>query len=115
MPDAAVGADLAEPLDRLRAVAAQIAFHLDVLVDVVAELRDLVLGEVANLRVGIEAERCSDPARRRLADAVDVRQPDLEPLLVGEIDACDACHWLTLPLLVSRIGADDHGLTVPLD
>src|SRR5918912_4360310 len=79
--DAAIGADLAEALDRLRALAAQIAFHLDVLVDVVAELRDLVLRQVANLRVRIEAERGCDAARRRLADAVDVRESDLEPLL----------------------------------
>src|SRR5581483_582430 len=49
---AAVGADLRQPLDRLRALAAQVALDLVVLVDVLAELRDLFLGEVAHLRVG---------------------------------------------------------------
>src|SRR5262249_14733897 len=76
-----VGAYLGQALDRLRPVAPQVALDLELRVDVVAELRDLVVGEVADLRVGTEAERGGDLARRRLADAVDVGQPDLEPLL----------------------------------
>src|SRR5579871_6483877 len=46
MAEPAVRADLGEALDRLGPLAAEIAFDLVVLVDVVAELRDLVLGEV---------------------------------------------------------------------
>jgi hypothetical protein len=49
--DAPVGADLAEPLDRLRAVAAQVALDLEVLVDVLAELGDLLVGQVLDLGV----------------------------------------------------------------
>src|SRR6185437_8555194 len=89
---------------------------LDVRVDEVAELRDLFVGQVLDLRVRAEAELGGDLPRGRLADAVDVRQPDLEPLLIREIDSGDACHWgLPLPLLVTRIRADDHGRAVPLD
>src|SRR5262245_26249616 len=92
MPQSAVRADLGQALDRLRPLAAKVALDLVVAVDVLAELRDLVLGEVADLRVRREPERHADLARARLPDAVDVGQPDLEPLLVGEIDACDASH-----------------------
>src|SRR6266404_1781237 len=88
--EAPVGADLGEALDRLLALAAEVTLDLDLGVDVVAEPRDLVVGEVADLRVGREAERGCDLARRRLADAVDVRQPDLEPLLVRQVDSGDA-------------------------
>src|SRR5438093_979738 len=94
MADAAVRADLAEALDRLRAVAAQVTFHLELVVDVLTKLRDLLVGEVLDLRVGIEAERERNLARRRLADAVDVRQPDLEPLLVRKIYSGDACQTI---------------------
>src|SRR5256885_3255133 len=90
--EAAVRADLGEPLDRLLALPAQVALDLELRVDVVAELRDLVVGEVADLRVGREAERGCNLPRRRLADAVDVRQPDFEPLLIGEVHSGDACH-----------------------
>src|SRR5581483_11659523 len=41
MADAAVGADLGEALDRLLPVAPEVALHLAVRVDVVAELGDL--------------------------------------------------------------------------
>src|SRR5205085_1435799 len=76
--DAPVGADLAQPLDRVRTLAAEVALDLEVGVDVVAERGDLVLGEVAHLRVGRESERRADLARARLPDAVDVREPDLQ-------------------------------------
>src|SRR5438445_205131 len=75
----------------------------------------LLVGQVVDLLVRREAELGSDLARRRLADAVDVGQPDLEPLLVGQVDSGDARQCLALPLLVARVGADDHGRAVPLD
>src|SRR5579871_2322721 len=114
--DAPVGADLGQPLDRLLPLAAQVAFDLDVLVDVVPELRDLLVGEVANLRVRVETQLGGDLPRGRPADPVDVGQPDLEPLLIRKVDAGDASHvCLSLPLLVPRVRADDHGRPVPLD
>jgi hypothetical protein len=115
MADAAVRADLREPLDRLLPVAAEIALDLELRVDVVAELRDLFVGQVLDLRVGVEAELRGYLARGRLADPVDVRQPDLEPLLVGKVDSGDSGDGSALPLLVPRVGADDHGRAVPLD
>jgi hypothetical protein len=113
--DAAVGADLGEPLDRLLPVAPQVALDLEVRVDVVAELRDLFVGEVLDLGVRAEAELDGDLAGGRLADSVDVGQPDLEALLVREVDSGDTCDGSALPLLVPRVGADDHGRAVPLD
>ena len=104
--DAAVGADLGKALDRLRALAAEVALHLEVLVDVLAKPRHLVVGEVANLRVGVQAKRGCDPTRRRLADSVDVGEPDLEPLLVGEIDSGDTCQMvLLIPVAACAAGS----------
>src|SRR6266567_4531062 len=56
MADATVGADLTKALDRLRAVATEVTFHLEVLVDVLAELRDLLVGQILDLGVGIEVQ-----------------------------------------------------------
>src|SRR6266851_6881686 len=103
MTDAAVRADLTQTLDRLRAFAAEVAFDLKLLVDVLTELRDLLVGEIFDLGVGIEAQRRGDLARRRLADAVDVRQPDLEPLLVRKIYSGDACQLVLLPVMLSSL------------
>src|SRR4029077_2642343 len=101
--DAAVRADLGEPLDRLLPVAAQVSLDLEFRVDVVAKLRDLFVGEVLDLRVRVEAEFGGDLAGRRLADPVDVGQPDLEALLVRKVDSGDARDGSALPLLVPRI------------
>jgi len=113
--DAPVGADLGQSLDRLLPVAAQVTLDLEIRVDVVAELRDLFVGEVLDLRVRVEAELGGDLARRGLADSVDVGQPDLEPLLVRKVDSGDTCDGSALPLLVAWVGAYDHGRAVPLD
>jgi hypothetical protein len=115
VPDPAVGADLAEALDRLLSVTAQVALDLEVGVDVVAELRDLFVGEVLDLRVRVKAELGGDLPGRRLADPVDVGQPDLEALLVRKVDSGDSGDGSALPLLVPRVGTDDHGRAVPLD
>src|SRR5262249_28666430 len=53
--DPAVRADLGEPLDRLLPVAAQVALDLEIRVDVVAELRDLFVRQVLDLRVRVQA------------------------------------------------------------
>src|SRR5213078_1180951 len=92
VPDPTVRADLREPLDRLGALPAQVTFDLEVLVDVLAQLRHFLVREVADLRVRIEAEADRDLVCGRLSDAVDVGQPDLEPLLVGEVHSGDACQ-----------------------
>ena len=60
MADAAVGADLGQALDRLLALAAQVALDLVLLVDVALELRDLLVGEVLDLLVGGQPERGAD-------------------------------------------------------
>ena len=43
----------------------------------------------------------------RAADAEDVTQRDLDPLLTWYIDAGDTRQVLALPLLVAGVGADD--------
>jgi hypothetical protein len=116
--ESAVGTDLLEPLDRLRALTAKVALHLEVAVDVVAKLGDLGIGEVAHLLVGREPELGADLARGRRADAVDVRQSDLEALLAREINSCNSCQFVpssALSLLVPGVRANDQHLAVPLD
>src|SRR5439155_174642 len=114
MPDPPVGTDFLETLDRLLALAAQVTLDLEIRVDVVAELRDLAVGQVAYLCVERQPELGGDSARGRTPDPEDVRERDLEPLLSGKIYACNSGH-LALPLLVSGVRADDHGPAVPPD
>src|SRR5262245_1074772 len=95
MTDAAVGADLDQALDRLLALAPQVALGRVLAVDVALELRALLVREVFDLLVRGQLERSTDLARARGADPVDVRQPDLEPLLVRKVHSGDACHWVS--------------------
>jgi hypothetical protein len=93
--DPAQAADLTEALDRLGALAAQVALDLQLAVDIGADLVDLVVGEVLHLLVRVELEHLADLLRGGLADPVDVGQPDLQALLVREVDACDSCQVTT--------------------
>src|SRR4029079_3158386 len=56
------------------------------------------------------------------ADAEDVAQGDVQPLVAGKVDTGDPCHRspflslaLALPLLVPRVRADDHDPTAAPD
>ena len=80
---AAVAADLHQALDVVRALAAEVALDGQRLLDDVAQAADLLLGEVAHVRVAVDARRLEHRVGRRAADAVDVGQPDLDPLLAG--------------------------------
>src|ERR687896_978558 len=95
--DTAVAADFGQALDCLPALTPKLTLDFEIGVDVVPELRDLLVGQVANLLVRIELQGRDDLARGRGSDAVDVREPDLEPLLGRKVDSGDACHGCLSP------------------
>src|SRR5207237_7671312 len=66
-----IGPDLDLALDVLGDVAAEVALHLEVAVDVVADPHDLLVGEVADLAAAVEAQVADDAAGAGRADAVD--------------------------------------------
>ena len=115
MAHAAVGADLDEALDVEGHLATQVAFDLVAPVDQLAQPVDLLFGEVADARVRVDVRLREDLLAGGQPDPEDVGQGDLDALFTGDIDAGDTCHRLPLPLLVLRVGADDHHGPVTAD
>ena len=97
MAKAAVAADLHQALDVHGDLAAQIALHLQVMVDVIAQGADLVFGKILDARIGVDAGRGDDLVRGRAADAVDIGQGDLNAFFPGKVYACDSCHRFNAP------------------
>ena len=60
--------------------------------DQLPEPGDFRVRQIAHPRVGADAGLGEDPVARGAADAEDVRQGDLDPLLARKIDACNTCH-----------------------
>jgi hypothetical protein len=108
-----VAADLHLPLDVLGDVTAEIALDLEVGVDTGPQAGDLLVGQVTDPGVGTDPGLGAGLLCPGLADAVDIGQRDLETLLARDVDAGNSGHVLTLPLLVSRVGADHHHAAVP--
>jgi len=106
--------DLDLALDVVLDVATEITFDGEVLVDVVSDLVDLVLGERGHLGVAVELELVADLLSGRQTDPVDVGERDLQPLLAGDVDAGDSCHVPSLLSLRTRFspgaacGAGSH-------
>jgi hypothetical protein len=112
---AAIRADLDEALDVERHLAAQVALDLVAPVDELTQPVDLLFGQVAHPRVRVDVRLRQDLLAGRQTDPEDVGEGDLHPLLAGDVDAGDTCHRLPLPLLVLRVGADDHHGAVATD
>src|SRR5712692_4356101 len=113
VPQAAVAADLLEPLDVQCHFATQIALDGEAAIDDLADLRHLRLGEVAATYRPVDARLLEHLARGRRTDTEDVAERNVNALLARDVDAGDTCHDLALPLLVLRLGADhtDRALT----
>src|SRR5690606_18190369 len=90
---ALVAPDLDLPTDVGVYLAPKITFDLVVLFDELPQLRKVVVAEVLDADVRVELSRGDDVLGAGTADAVDVGQRDLQPLLAGEVNASESCHW----------------------
>src|ERR1700678_3473229 len=161
MADSLVAADLDLPPDVGLDLAAQVTFDLVGGVDPVTELHQVFVGKAVDPGVSADAGRLERLQRPGAADAVDIGERDLEPLIAGEVYSRKPGHVRAvllrlaevlrtasmpcpdmapasvrgsqrdlaaaarvssscggasaLPLLVPRIGADDHDAAVPTD
>src|SRR5262249_43667182 len=91
---AAVGADLHQPFDVLRAFPPEGTLDLTVL-DRVAQLDRLVLGQVFALDPGVDPGLLEDFESGRVTDPEDVGEADLDPLVIWNVNAGDTCHLLS--------------------
>ncbi|MPM91761.1 hypothetical protein SDC9_138895 [bioreactor metagenome] len=94
---AAVTADLDQPLDVHRSFTAKVAFHFDVVVNVISQLGNVAFGQVAHADVGVDAG-CGQYFRSGFAaDPKDVGQTDFNPFVPGKVYARNTCHIVPLP------------------
>src|SRR5437016_2092606 len=92
VPQALVADDLDLALDVLTLLAAEVALHLVVGVNVAPEPDDRVLGEVPHPGVHAHHGAVRDLPGPGGADPIDIGEADLEPLFPGEVDPGDARH-----------------------
>src|SRR5581483_10056978 len=92
VPQALVAAALDLAADVGRDLTAEVTLDVVVRVDVLEPLDEVVLGDVADADVGADTGLRERLLRPGAADAVDVGEGDLDPLLAGEINAGEACH-----------------------
>ncbi len=89
---AAIAAEIHQPLDVHRHLAAQIALDLVVAVDHLADPDDLVIGQLVDPALGGNAHLGADLAGLGAADAVDIGQAHEDPLLRWDVDAGNTRH-----------------------
>src|SRR5262245_53446722 len=92
-----VAADVHEQLDVLRHLAAEVALHLVVALDHLANPYGLALAELVGSGVGRDVRLLADLARTGAPDSEDIGQRNLDALVPGEIDSGDTRHRAPLP------------------
>src|SRR5262245_52629977 len=116
---AAVAADLHQALDVHRDLLAEIALDATLLLEHAADLADVLFRQVLDADVGTHARRAQHVGRSLASNAVDIGEPDLDPLGPREINTGYARHTLlaspfSLPgscsrsVRVSRVRGSNH-------
>src|SRR6185437_3177196 len=97
VPDALVAADLDLTADVRGDLAPQVTLDLVVRVDPLAQLLQVLFAQRVDPRVTVYAGRGEGLGGPGAADAVDVGQRDLKPLLTRQVDARETCHTGSSP------------------
>src|SRR5262249_29119762 len=101
MTQPAIRAEIHQPLDVYRHEPAQIAFDRIFTVDQFAHPQYFVIGQFVHPPLRWNANTLADLASRSMADAMDISEPDGDPLLIGNVDTSYPRH-LRLSLKTSR-------------
>src|SRR5262249_6760589 len=92
MTNAAVGLNFNQSANVHLNLLAEIAFDAAFLLDGVTKLVHFVFGELADLFGMVTPRLFGEPLRAHLANAVDRREANPQPLLHRKINTCDTCH-----------------------
>ncbi len=92
MAKPAIAGEVHQPLDVHRGLAAKVAFDTVLGVDGLADLDDLLVGQVLDPALRRDLQGFGDVLGRGAADSVDVGKGDLDPFVGRDVDAGDSCH-----------------------
>src|SRR5205823_5833276 len=101
--DAFVAADLDLAPDVGLHLAAQVAFDAVVGLDPVAELDQVVVAQVTHPQVRADAGLRERLLGAGAAEAEDVGEGDLQPLVTRQVDADEACHPGQCSLFITEV------------
>ena len=71
----------------------EVAFRLDIFVDISTERVFLLAGQVFYANVRVDARRFQNFIRRGTSDTEDIGQADFDTFFLGQIDTCNSCHF----------------------
>ena len=96
MANAAIAADLGQPLDVQSGLAAQVALN-GIAVDGVAQLLLVGVGQILHAGVGVDACLRQDVLGALSANAVDISEADFDTLILRQVNTGNTCHTLKAP------------------
>src|SRR5437667_4131226 len=113
MAQAAVTADLHQPLDVEVHFPPQVSFDHEMAIDIVPQPRNLILGQRLDPGLRVEPNGAYGFPALGPPDPIDIRKRDVDRLLIGNVYARDSRQpdppgiaSLPLPLLVPGVLAD---------
>ena len=97
MTQAAVAADLRQTLDVHSGSAAQVTLDQILLLDNLTQLSLLVIGQILDANVGIDAGLSQDLLGAGSADAVNISQTNFNTLFAGQVYTSNTCYNSSAP------------------
>jgi hypothetical protein len=118
MTQAAIAAEIHQPLDVHGDLTTEVTLDLVALLEELADSDDLTLAELVGPDVRVNPRLRADLQRRGPPNAEDVLERDPDLLIAREVDTGNSCHRcnlldLALALLVARVLADHTDDSLP--
>ena len=101
MTHAAIAVDLLQTTNVRSDHAAKFAFHNHVILQHAVDRTDLFAGEFLRFDVAVDVQFFNDLQRFCRADAVDLTERILDPLVAGDVNTDDTRH--RIPVLILKI------------
>jgi hypothetical protein len=115
VPCSAIRPNINEPPDVVIDLAAEITLNHEAMIYDFADPVQVRVSELVHLRVTVHIGLLRDPARQGVSNAIDTGESNLYPLVIWNIDVCNTCHVLSLPLFVPRVCANNPQHPAALD
>jgi hypothetical protein len=115
VPSPAVRPNVDEPPNIIVHLAPEVSLNHETVVHNFPDSVQVTIAQFVHFRITGHISLLRDPTRQGVPNPIDTGESDFYPFIIWNIDVCNTCHVLSLPLFMPRVWANNPQHTTALD